>query len=295
MKNKQKTKAAKQFRKVPKPVFKSPICAKHQTIPLTKLVELGRFGEKYVTMDFAEIEQNNDVIEKYVKSVAAGDFGSLIISGPPGIGKTYTVDRLLQEYVPEKYKLVTGHMTPLSLYANMYNYRASGHILVLDDVDSVFSDVTGLNLLKAAMDTKVVRNIHWESSSKLLAHMGLPPNFEFKGSIILISNIGFKSASNKLKVHLDAVKDRTFTVQVSDGSNEDLYKQVCFMVLKRGLLDSYELDTQESKTLLDYLGERLDSFNTVSLRLALNLATLMKTNPTDWRAMANSGLASLSA
>ena len=95
-------------------------------------------------------------------------------------------------------------MTPLSLYGNLYQYRHAGDVLVLDDIDSVFSKIEGINLLKAAMDTKPVRRINWESTSSTVVNLGLPSGFDFKGSVVLISNIGF----NKNATH--TVSDSSF-------------------------------------------------------------------------------------
>jgi hypothetical protein len=165
-------------------------------------------------------------------------------------------------------------------------------VLVLDDIDSVFSKIEGINLLKAAMDTKPVRRINWESSSATVVSMGLPAGFEFRGSVVLISNIGFNRKQSKLQEHLDALKDRSYSLKISNGTKEELYQQVCFMVIKKKLLQGYELSGIQQSEILDYIGGNLEKIHKISLRLAMKLASLMKANPTDWRSMADSGLLS---
>jgi hypothetical protein len=181
-------------------------------------------------------------------------------------------------------------MTPLSLYGNLYQYRNVGDVLVLDDIDSVFSKIEGINLLKAAMDTKPVRRINWESSSAVVVNLGLPAYFEFKGSVVLISNIGFIGKKGKLQEHLDALKDRSYSLHISDNTKEELYQQVCFMVIKKSLLKEFELDDAQQSEILDYIGNNLNKIDKISLRLAIKLAGLMKANPTEWTSMADSGL-----
>jgi len=249
------------------------------------------YSRFYLNMDFSVLEENYANVEKYVKGVCEGKFRSVIVNGPPGVGKTFSVDAYLKQHANEgAYKVVAGHMTPLSLYGNLYQYRNAGDVLVLDDIDSVFSKIEGINLLKAAMDTKPVRKVNWESTSAAVLILGLPSGFEFKGSIVLISNIGFSRKASKLQEHLNALKDRSYSLQVSDGTNEALYQQVCFMVVKKGLLDSFDLTKRQQSAILDYIGTNIDNLHKISLRLAMKLAALMKANPDEWISMADSGL-----
>lgn len=251
------------------------------------------FSAVYEAMDFNVLEENYANVEKYIQGICKGEFRSVIVNGPPGVGKSFSVDAYLQQYAQEDaYKVVAGHMTPLSLYGNLYQYRHAGDVLVLDDIDSVFSKIEGINLLKAAMDTKPVRRINWESSSATVVSMGLPAGFEFRGSVVLISNIGFNRKQSKLQEHLDALKDRSYSLKISNGTKEELYQQVCFMVIKKKLLQGYELSGSQQSEILDYIGGNLEKIHKISLRLAMKLASLMKANPTDWRSMADSGLLS---
>ena len=249
------------------------------------------FSAAYQAMDFSVLEENYANVEKYIEGICKGEFRSVIVNGPPGVGKSFSVDTYLQHYAEEgTYKVAAGHMTPLSLYGNLYQYRNVGDVLVLDDIDSVFSKIEGINLLKAAMDTKPVRRINWESSSAVVVNLGLPAYFEFKGSVVLISNIGFIGKKGKLQEHLEALKDRSYSLHISDNTKEELYQQVCFMVIKKSLLKEFELDDAQQSEILDYIGNNLNKIDKISLRLAIKLAGLMKANPTEWTSMADSGL-----
>ncbi len=251
------------------------------------------FSAAYQAMDFSVLEENYANVEKYIQGICKGEFRSVIVNGPPGVGKSYSVDSYLQQYAEEgSYKVAAGHMTPLSLYGNLYQYRNIGDVLVLDDIDSVFDRLEGVNLLKAAMDTKPVRRINWESTSTAIVNMGLPSHFEFKGSVVLISNIGFVRKKGKMQEHLEALKDRSYSLHISDNTKEMLYQQVCFMVIKKNLLREFEINAEQQSKILDYIGMNLDKINKISLRLAMKLASLMKANPTGWQSMADSGLLS---
>jgi DNA polymerase III delta prime subunit len=247
-------------------------------------------GSKYVNDDYSDLEKRYANVETYIKQIANGKIHNLIVNGPPGVGKTHSVESYLNKYAQGKYKVVKGHMTPLSLYGNLYFHREVNSVLVLDDIDSVFKKIEGVNLLKAAIDTSPVRKISWESTTPLKG-VGIPSSFEFKGSVILVSNIGFDGHTRgNLSAHLDALKDRSYKIIVADSSKESCFKQVCFMVAKKELLSNFNLTKQQEFSLLEYIDSNLEKFNKVSLRTAVKLAQLISINAGDWRSMADSGL-----
>lgn len=260
------------------------------TFNLMTTVSKEKSKNEYELENFSDLEQRYASAESYIEKLSKGSIRSLIINGPPGVGKTYSVESYLKKYAHGKYKLVAGHMTALSLYGNLYHYREAGNVLVLDDIDSVLGKIEGVNILKAAMDTKPSRRINWESPSAMLNRLNLPTGFDFKGSVILISNIGFGSAAGKIGAHLDALKDRSFSLSIANGSRESLFKQVCFMVMKKDLLREFNLSMSQKGEILDYINENIGLLTKVSLRAAIKLAQLVKETPDNWRQMANNGL-----
>jgi hypothetical protein len=244
----------------------------------------------YENDDYSDLERRYTSVDAFIKQIAGGTIHSLIVNGPAGVGKTHSVESFLSQYAKGRYKVVKGHMTPLSLYGNLFFHRDPNNILVLDDIDSVFKKIEGVNLLKAAMDTGSVRRINWESTTALKG-IGIPDSFEFKGKVILISNIGFSvTRKNSISVHLDALKDRSFNIVVADSTKESCFKQVCFMVLKKDMLISFDLKYEQRIELLDYLKSHITALEKISLRTAMKLAQLMAISPSGWRDMADSGL-----
>ena len=244
----------------------------------------------YDELNFSDIEQKYQSTEKYISQMAKGKLRSLIVNGPPGVGKTHSVENYLKKYAGSNFKMITGQMTPFSLYGHLYQNNREGRVLVLDDIDSVFSKLEGVNILKAAMDTKQVRNISWASSTHLLGASGFPGSFDYLGGVILISNIGFDLDNKKIGAHLNALKDRSFSVSISDRTNESLFKQVCYMVLKRDLLQQFNFSDSQKADLLKYMEDNLSAMYTVSLRVAFKLAMLIQDDPHDWKSLADDGL-----
>ncbi len=245
---------------------------------------------EYELDDYDDLERRYAILESYIKELSNGQIHNLIINGPAGVGKTHAVETFLSQYAKGRYKVVKGHMTPLSLYGNLFFHREPNSILVLDDIDSVFKKIEGVNLLKAAMDTGSVRRINWESSSALKG-VGIPDSFEFKGKVILISNIGFFVAKkNSISAHLEALKDRSYNIVIADNTKESCFKQVCFMVLNKDMLHAFKLQFEMKVALLDYLKDHISVIDKISLRTAIKLAQLIAIFPSSWRDMADTGL-----
>lgn len=244
----------------------------------------------YTTETFSDLEARYASTEKFIEQMSLGVFRSMIVNGPPGVGKTYSVESYLKKYAPNKHTIVAGQMTALSLYGHLYRNKEKGMILVLDDIDSVFDKLEGVNILKAAMDTKETRVISWSSNTSYLTVMNVPSSFEFNGSVVLISNIGFGASQKKMSAHLNALKDRSFSVQIADRTNESLFRQVCFMVLKRDLLKDFCFSFNQQCEILDYIKINMNHLTTISLRTVIKIAMLIKLDPTNWKKLANGGL-----
>src|SRR5690554_3355009 len=86
------------------------------------------------------------IMDSLVNQVASGDIRGLIISGPAGIGKTYNVTEVLQNYVSNispligdnaQLEICAGHMTSVGLVEALWRNRDQANTLVLDDIDTV--------------------------------------------------------------------------------------------------------------------------------------------------------------
>ena len=233
--------------------------------------------------DFIKLDKAYNSVSNYIKNIANGELRSLIVNGPPGVGKSAMVQKFLAQNKTSSQKIVSGHMTLMSLYRALYQHKEKGQVLVLDDVDSVFSKTEGLNILKAAMDTTKQRVINWESTTAMLNSLGLPTRFDFNGSVILITNVGFGGSVTKQMAHLNALKDRSFCIPVADGGSQSSYKQIAYMVYKHDILKDYNLTSEVKLELLEYINCNLDNLYTVSLRTIIKLAEVYRLNPTGWR------------
>ena len=92
-------------------------------------------------------------LEAYVRAFAAGHLHLLLLFGPPGVGKSRAVRQALDPRVG----WISGQATPLGIYLQAFAYRHQP--LVLDDIDGLYADRSGIRLLKALCQTEPVKTL----------------------------------------------------------------------------------------------------------------------------------------
>jgi hypothetical protein len=242
--------------------------------------------------DFKRFDSNYRQPDAFIRNMAKNSdkFRALILQGPAGVGKTYSVEQALKKYASGHYELINGMVTNLNLYARLYKASNNGHILFLDDCDSFLKDTTGVNILKAAMDTKPNREIHWESSSSILKALGIPTKFSFNGSVVLNTNIGYDNKNEKFISRLSALQDRALTLTIGNNDADRLFKHVCYMVLVQDMLCSYGFTSSEKNKLLGWIDKNSSRIKRISLRTIIKLSNIYSVDKKDWNNMAEQGL-----
>ena len=126
-----------------------------------------------------------EILDEMAEAVSTSKVRAMIVSGPPGIGKSYGVERALEKRSmfddianqARKFEVVKGAMSPIGLYKKLYEHSAKGHVVCFDDCDAILYDDLALNLLKAALDTGKKRTLHWNTESRTLMAEGMPNSF----------------------------------------------------------------------------------------------------------------------
>lgn len=94
-----------------------------------------------------DLKERFDILSLLTKGAIAKNIRAMVVTGAPGVGKTYTVENIL-EHSKCEHEIVRGSMSALHLYMLAYQYRKPGNVIVLDDADSIFNDEDALNILK---------------------------------------------------------------------------------------------------------------------------------------------------
>ena len=240
------------------------------------------------------MRQRFDILTDMTKATKRGDVRAMIVSGPPGVGKSFGVEQVLEKYstlttlgnMPPKYEVCKGAMSPIGLYSKLYNFSSRDNVLVFDDCDSILLDDLSLNILKAALDSKKTRRICWNTDSHMLRREGVPNQFDFAGSVIFITNIKFDNVkSKKLRDHLEALESRCHYIDLTiDTLREKLLR--IDQIVKDGMLASYQFDTATHDAIVQWIKDHARRLREVSLRTVLKVSDLAKAFPDTWQAMA---------
>ena len=235
------------------------------------------------------------ILNDMTKAVKEGAVRAMIVSGPPGVGKSHGVEAVLAkadlfntlaERKP-KYEIVKGAMSAIGLYAKLYEFADRGNVVVFDDCDSILLEDLSLNILKGALDSSKRRFISWNTDSRLLRSEGVPNRFEFKGSAIFITNIKFEHVkSKKLRDHLDALESRCHYIDLQMDTEREKILRIEQVVRQGDMLEDYDFKPWDTDEVLDFIKSNASKLRELSLRMVIKIADLKKGMPQNWQAVA---------
>ena len=244
----------------------------------------------------SRLRERFQVLEDMTRAVKKGQVRAMIVSGPPGVGKSFGVEAVLSKHDTmaniagneklKKYEVVKGAMSALGLYKKLFEFSGSKNILVFDDCDSVLLDDLSLNILKAALDSGKKRMIHWNTESHALNRDGIPDSFEFKGGAIFITNIKFDNVkSRKLRDHLEALESRCHYLDLTIDTEREKILRIR-QIIEDGMLDVYEFGDEGRESVINFIDENKTSLRELSLRMVLKIADLRASFPDRWENVA---------
>ncbi len=231
----------------------------------------------------ARIATRYATFQRMAERVAKGTCRSLIVSGAPGLGKSFTVLQALAE-ADTDHEVIRGSISAVGLYIALWNNREPGQVLVLDDCDAVFQDDTALNLLKAVLETGKRRRVSWKKQAAWLAELGIEDQFDFQGGVVFLSNIPFAkriASGSPIGKHLEALIDRSLYLSLGVQSEREIVARI--RQVAPALLADAGLSADETSEVLGFIAEHASQFHTLSLRLVSQVAELMQADPLNWR------------
>lgn len=239
-----------------------------------------------------KLDERFSILNDLTVGSTKGDIKALIVSGPPGLGKSYTVESVISQFDPTGScsEIIKGYVRPTGLLRALYRRRFSNNIIVFDDADNVFFEDVSLNLIKAATDSTDKRRISWMSEANFEDEDGdkIPRQFEFKGTIIFITNLNFQTMidrGHKLAPHLAALESRAMYLDLAMSTRRDFLIRIK-QVLENGMLTTAGYSADIELDVTNFIEQNLSSLREVSLRTVLKLAAMRKTNPSRFESMA---------
>lgn len=235
------------------------------------------------------INERFGFVSDMVTMLANGAQSSVVVTGPGGLGKSFTVNQSLIANgfkdistvedlavgtvikTKKAFRVIKGYSTPKGLYRLLYENKDG--VLVFDDCDSVLKDPVSLNLLKGALDSYSKRIISWRADMK---DEDLPNSFEFKGRVVFISNL----ASAQID---QAIITRSMAVDLSMTKEQKVERM-------RHLLDTGEFMPEFAKAVktdaMDLIEKLQDSVKELSLRTLIQVTKIRQNAGANWANLA---------
>lgn len=235
------------------------------------------------------IDHNFYMMKQVVSAVAKGTIRGLVISGGPGVGKTFettealleaNADRLARDQKPN-FESVKGKITAIQLYKKLWDNSTKGFVTVFDDADSMLFEEDCMNILKAALDSGERRTISYLASNRELAAEDIPNQFDFEGSVIFLTNLDFNKlgqSNSKNAPHLQAIVSRCHYMDIEVSSIRDCLLRIR-SVVSNGMLDLFDFVNGEEEMIVEFVCENAGALQELSLRMVKKIADLVKMDP----------------
>jgi hypothetical protein len=235
------------------------------------------------------INERFGFVTDMVTMLSNGAQASVVVTGPGGLGKSYTVTKALEtngfkdvstlEALEvgfringrKAFRVIKGYSTPKGLYRLLYENRDG--VLVFDDCDSVLKDPISLNLLKGALDSYSRRIISWRAD---IRDEDLPTSFEFKGRVVFISNLSSSQIDQ-------AIITRSMAVDLSMTTAQKIERMRHIMESGEFMPDAEVQHKRDALALIDRLK---DSVKELSLRTLIQVTKIRSNAGANWANLA---------
>jgi len=235
------------------------------------------------------INERFGFVSDMVTMLANGAQASVVVTGPGGLGKSFTVNQTLtangfkdvstlEDFAVgaviktnKAFRVIKGYSTPKGLYRTLYENRDG--VIVFDDCDSVLKDPVSLNLLKGALDSYSRRIISWRADIK---DEDLPTTFEFKGRIVFISNL----ASTQID---QAIITRSMAVDLSMTRKQKIERMRHLLNSGEFMPEFDKVTKNDAMSLIDKLQDKVKE---LSLRTLIQVTKIRKSAGSNWANLA---------
>lgn len=250
----------------------------------------------------ARLQETFATLRIMTAAAIAGEIHSLVVSGPPGMSKSYETDKQFSEAMDastrgktkRKCVDVHGYVRPTGLYKMLFENADEKSTIKFDDADSIFKDMTSLNILKAALDMKARRRVSWLAETKMKTEDGgdkVPRHFDFCGAVIFVTNIDFAAAAesgSEISEHMAALMSRSHYLDIGIHTLRDRLIRVKRVVLTEHMLQGpdFGMKAKQEEEIHEFVVENQKRLREVSLRMVAKIANLAVAKPQEWHVLA---------
>ena len=255
-----------------------------EALPVVELID--DRGDETDDERSARIRARYDTLQRMAQRVVDGQLPSLIVSGPPGLGKSFTIEETVRKQCHQDgYAFLSGTIAGPGLYMALY-YQREGGIVILDDCDDVFRNEACMNILKAVLDSSNTRIVSYKKEANWLKEYDIPNQYEFKGTVVFCTNIDFHKAISKnttMAPHFSALIDRSLYLSLDMRSMKDYLMRLYQVGIEDKLLEGLGLSQKEALEVFEFIKLNTEGFHNVSLRLLLHIAHCYQMEPDFWQ------------
>lgn len=239
----------------------------------------------------ADLVLRFDMLRKLTGGALRQHVRALVVTGAPGVGKSYNVHEELDNTPNARYHIIGGGISAIGLYKLGYQYRNPGNVLVMDDSDGIFKDEEALNVLKALCDTSLQRQVSWYKESAALKAEGgegdIPQQYDFNGAMIFISNLNMQAeidrGNSKYVPHFEALMSRALYLDLQLFSPQARYLWVKHVATVGKIFRRENVSDATGEQILNWIGQHRDSLRELSVRTVTKMCQIVSDNPTEWR------------
>jgi hypothetical protein len=240
----------------------------------------------------ADLKERFNILSILTQGAVAQNVRAVTVTGAPGVGKTFTVEQILNHAKNSKgikFEVIKGSISALNLYMLAYRMKEPGSVIVLDDADTIFGDEDALNILKVLCDSSEYRTVSYMKEAHQLKENDIPQSFDFNGSMIFISNLDFQryvdEGKNKYSQHFEALMSRSLYLDLRLHSRQELSVWIEHVATTGHIFRREGLTEAQGKAVLGFLRQYRENLRELSLRTLLKTSQLVKTN-NNWESMA---------
>lgn len=210
------------------------------------------FQNSIVEKTVTALEERQQLLAHHVRLVARKHNHALFVYGAVGgLGKSRCILKVLDQENIEPV-LINSHVTPLAFYSILFRYRRE-EVIFMDDVDSAFSSMAHLGLLRSALwgSPRVVTYGSSQLPNDLPSSFETTARFIFAANVIPKNNDAFKAVLSRCDIfELSATNEEVVDLMRSVSTNgfHNLTADDCSMVID--FISDHSDDRQLSMRLL---------------------------------------------
>jgi hypothetical protein len=202
-------------------------------------------------------------LEEYVKMFKNQNCDLLIILSKAGLGKTTILKRIMKK---RAYVYINTHSTPLKTYLTLYEKRDAP--VCYDDMSEILRNNIMVSMLKALADTSPIKELHYNTTSKLMGNA--PESFKTTSNVcILLNEFDVKNKS------LAPILDRGFLIEFAP-SKKEILKKIEQINKSQSIADL-------EKCVYKFIADNYQKIENLSIRTYIKALQLFRDNPIKWK------------